>query len=108
MEERRSTDRRGSDRRADRAGPGRRHFERRNGGWLVESEAVRRVFPIAEGDTPYWLRRREGLQRGALIAADLGAFAALLVGLALLTPVRTSPGAIVLGLVATIALAKLG
>src|SRR3954467_4091970 len=104
MEERRSTDRREGDRRSTRFGPGRRAADRRNGGSLVSSEAVRRVFPIAEGGTPPWLRRREALQRGALIVADLAAVALLLV----LAPAGVPATSVLVGLAGTVGLAKIG
>jgi exopolysaccharide biosynthesis polyprenyl glycosylphosphotransferase len=99
MEERRSADRREGDRRATRFGSGRRQGDRRNGGSLTSSETVRRVFPIAEGGTPPWLRRREALQRGALIAADVAAVVLVLA--------RFPVASVMIGLVVTVVLAKL-
>jgi hypothetical protein len=90
IEERRASDRREHERRLSRFGSGRRSGDRRNGGSLADSEEVRRVFPIAEGSSPSQLRRREAVERNALIAADLLSLATVLAGLALLTPVRTS------------------
>src|SRR4051794_6556692 len=103
MEERRATERREGDRRATRFGPGRREADRRNGGSLATSETVRRVFPIAEGGTPPWLRRREALQRGALIGADLAAVALVLA----LTPAGVPATSVLLGLALTVGLAKI-
>jgi exopolysaccharide biosynthesis polyprenyl glycosylphosphotransferase len=108
IEERRASDRRERERRLGRFGAGRRSEDRRNGGSLADSEEVRRVFPIAEGSSPSQLRRREALQRNALIAADLVSLVAILAGLALLTPVRTSMIGVLLGAAAAIALSKLG
>src|SRR3954453_14197071 len=103
MEERRSADRRERDRRSGRFGPGRRAADRRNGGSLATSEAVRRVFPIAEGGTPPWLRRRETLQRGALASADLAPVALVLA----LAPAHISAASVLTGLIVMVALAKL-
>ena len=102
MEERRSADRRAEERRGARGGPGRRFGERRNGGSLAEAEAVRRIFPIAEGGTPSWVRRRERRQRGALSSPTSWPSRRCLPGWRCLTPVRTPVSGVLVGGVAAV------